>query len=92
MEALVNAGVAVMGHIGLTPQSYTSLGGYRVQGRTADEARKLLVDAKALEAAGCFAIVLEMVPAPVAALLTQQLTIPTIGIGAGAGTSGQVQS
>ena len=89
--ALVDAGVAVCGHIGLTPQSYAALGGYRVQGRTADGAAELLAHARALEAAGCFALVLEMVPAPVAAAITAELTIPTFGIGAGAATSGQVQ-
>lgn len=91
VHALVDAGVAVMGHIGLTPQSYAALGGYRVQGRTAAEASALLSDARQLEEAGCFAIVLEMVPAPVAALITQHLSVPTIGIGAGAATSGQIQ-
>ena len=91
IKALVDAGVAVMGHIGLTPQSYVSLGGYRVQGRTADEAMTMLRDAKALQDAGCFGIVIEMVPTKVAALLTEQLAIPTVGIGAGGETSGQVQ-
>ena len=91
VRALVDAGVAVCGHIGLTPQSYAQLGGYRVQGRTADAACRLIAEARALEAAGCFAIVLEMVPTPVAAEVTAQLSIPTIGIGAGIGTSGQVQ-
>jgi len=91
VTALVDAGVAVCGHIGLTPQSYAALGGYRVQGRTAAEATKMLEEARALEAAGCFALVLEMVPAPVAAEITRQLSIPVIGIGAGVGTSGQVQ-
>lgn len=91
VRALVDAGVAVMGHIGLTPQSHSALGGYRVQGRNAEEASRLLEDALFLQAAGCFAIVLEMVPAPVAALITAQLGVPTIGIGAGGGTSGQVQ-
>ena len=91
VEALIDAGVAVCGHIGLTPQSYSALGGYRVQGRTAEHAYKLVEEAKALEAAGCFAVVLEMVPAPVAAAITKELSIPTIGIGAGVHTSGQVQ-
>ena len=91
LRALIDAGVAVCGHIGLTPQSYSQLGGYRVQGRTAEQACELLREARALEAAGCFAVVLEMVPTPVAAEITSQLSIPTIGIGAGDGTSGQVQ-
>jgi 3-methyl-2-oxobutanoate hydroxymethyltransferase len=79
-----------MGHIGLTPQSETILGGFKTQGRTAATARKLLADALALEAAGCFAIVLEAVPAPVAARITESVTVPTIGIGAGADCDGQV--
>jgi len=91
VTALVDAGVAVCGHLGLTPQSYAALGGYRVQGRTAEAATAMLAEARALERAGCFALVLEMVPAPVAAAITAHLTIPVIGIGAGAGTSGQVQ-
>lgn len=88
--ALVGAGVPVMGHIGLTPQSATLLGGYRAQGRTARKAQQLLDDALALEAAGCFAIVLECVPTPVAERITGALAIPTIGIGAGAACDGQV--
>jgi 3-methyl-2-oxobutanoate hydroxymethyltransferase len=88
--ALVGAGIPVMGHVGLTPQSATMLGGYRAQGRTATAARRILDDAVALEAAGCFAIVLEAVPAAVATHVTRALTVPTIGIGSGAGTSGQV--
>jgi 3-methyl-2-oxobutanoate hydroxymethyltransferase len=88
--ALVGAGIPVMGHIGLTPQSATMLGGFRAQGRTAEKARALLQDARALEAAGCFAIVLEAVPAQVAARITQSLTVPTIGIGSGRGCDGQV--
>ena len=91
VKALVDAGVAVCGHIGLTPQSYSALGGYRVQGRTADQAVEMLEEAQALQEAGCFAIVLEMVPTPVAAEITRQLSIPTFGIGAGGETSGQVQ-
>jgi len=79
-----------MGHIGLTPQSHSALGGYRIQGRTAQEARTLLDDALALQEAGCFAVVLEMVPGPVSAEITARLDVPTIGIGAGVGTSGQV--
>jgi 3-methyl-2-oxobutanoate hydroxymethyltransferase len=88
--ALVGAGIPVMGHIGLTPQSATMLGGFRAQGRTAEKARSLLQDARALEAAGCFAVVLEAVPAEVAARISQALTIPTIGIGSGRGCDGQV--
>jgi 3-methyl-2-oxobutanoate hydroxymethyltransferase len=90
VRALVGAGVPVMGHIGLTPQSATMLGGFKAQGRSAEKARALLADARALEAAGCFALVLEAVPAPVAARITSELVIPTIGIGAGAGCDGQV--
>jgi 3-methyl-2-oxobutanoate hydroxymethyltransferase len=88
--ALVGAGIPVMGHVGLTPQSATMLGGFRAQGRTAEKARALLQDARALEAAGCFAIVLEAVPAQVAARITKSLTVPTIGIGSGRGCDGQV--
>ncbi len=90
IEAIVRAGMPVMGHIGLTPQSQSKLGGYRVQGKTAVSAQNLLQDALALEAAGCFSIVLEAVPEPVAAVISQKLAIPTIGIGAGAGCDGQV--
>jgi len=91
VHALVDAGVAVMGHLGLTPQSHAQLGGYRVQAKTALEAHELLEEALALQAAGCFMIVLECVPAAVAAEITSRLSVPTIGIGAGGGTSGQVQ-
>jgi 3-methyl-2-oxobutanoate hydroxymethyltransferase len=90
VRALVSAGIGVMGHIGLTPQTATSLGGHKAQGRQADAARRLFLDAIALERAGCFAIVLEAVPAPVAAVITGRLSIPTIGIGSGPGTDGQV--
>ena len=90
VEAIVGAGIPVMGHIGLTPQSATMLGGFRAQGRTAARAVRLVTDALALEAAGCFSIVLEAVPAPVAARISERLSIPTIGIGAGAGCDGQV--
>ena len=90
VRAIVGAGIPVMGHIGLTPQSATMLGGFKAQGRTAAKARQLLADAQALEAAGCFSLVLEAVPAPVAAHITETLTIPTIGIGAGADCDGQV--
>jgi 3-methyl-2-oxobutanoate hydroxymethyltransferase len=88
--AIVAAGVPVMGHVGLTPQTETMLGGFKTQGRTAAKARRLLADALALEAAGCFSIVLEAVPTPVAARITEALTVPTIGIGAGAECNGQV--
>jgi len=90
VQAVVSAGIGVMGHVGLTPQSETILGGFKTQGRTASKARQLLADALALEAAGCFAIVLEAVPVPVAARITESLTVPTIGIGAGADCDGQV--
>ena len=90
IEALINAEIPVMGHIGLTPQSIHSMGGFRVQARTAEEAQDLLSSAKALEHAGCFAVVIEGVPAPVAEMVTDELDIPTIGIGAGIGCDGQV--
>jgi 3-methyl-2-oxobutanoate hydroxymethyltransferase len=90
-RAIVSAGMPVMGHLGLTPQTTTALGGgFRAQARTAAAARKLLGDALALEAAGCFALVLEAVPTEVAAAVTDRLQIPTIGIGAGPATDGQV--
>ena len=89
-RAIVGAGIPVMGHVGLTPQSATMLGGFKAQGRTAEKARRLVEDALALEAAGCFAIVLEAVPAPVAEHVTRLLEVPTIGIGAGSATDGQV--
>ncbi len=88
--ALVGAGVPVMGHIGLTPQTATMLGGFKAQGRTATKAARLVEDALALQDAGCFALVLEAVPEPVAAAITEALEIPTIGIGAGARCDGQV--
>ena len=90
IRALVDAGIPVMGHIGLTPQRVAELGGFKVQGKTADAARRLLDDALALERAGCFSVVLECVPAPVAARVTAALSIPTIGIGAGPDCDGQV--
>jgi 3-methyl-2-oxobutanoate hydroxymethyltransferase len=90
VAAIVAAGIPVMGHVGLTPQTETMLGGFKTQGRTAAKARRLLSDALALEAAGCFAIVLEAVPTPVAARITEALTVPTIGIGAGPDCDGQV--
>lgn len=90
VEFLTRRGIPVCGHIGLTPQSVHQLGGYRVQGRDEAAAEQLIRDAKALEAAGATLIVLEAIPAPLAAEVTRQLHIPTIGIGAGAETSGQV--
>ena len=90
VHALVGAGVPVMAHIGLTPQSATMLGGFKAQGRTAAKATRLLEDALALESAGAFSLVLEAVPAPVAAEISKALTIPTIGIGAGVDCDGQV--
>jgi len=90
IRAILNAGIPVMGHLGLTPQTATRLGGYRVQGKTAATAKEMLADAKALEEAGCFAIVLEAVPFEVAKVISQKIKIPTIGIGAGAGCDGQV--
>jgi 3-methyl-2-oxobutanoate hydroxymethyltransferase len=89
-RAIADAGIPVMGHIGLTPQTATVLGGFKAQGRTADRAQRLLEEAQALEAAGCFSIVLEAVPDAVARAVTRALTVPTIGIGAGGGTDGQV--
>jgi 3-methyl-2-oxobutanoate hydroxymethyltransferase len=91
VSAVVNCGIPVMGHIGLTPQSIHQLGGYKVQGKTEETATRLLEDAKALEQAGAFAVVLETVPTPLATLVTQRINIPTIGIGAGNGCDGQVQ-
>jgi 3-methyl-2-oxobutanoate hydroxymethyltransferase len=90
IRAIVRAGVPVMGHIGLTPQTVSKLGGYRVQGKSAEAAHDLLADAYAVQAAGCFAVVLEAIPTPVAAAITERLDIPTIGIGAGGAVSGQV--
>lgn len=87
---LVEAGIPVMGHLGLTPQSINQLGGFRVQGRDSAVAAQLLADAEALEAAGCFAVVLELIPGELAETVSQALTIPTIGIGAGVGCDGQV--
>jgi len=90
VRAIVGAGIPVMGHLGLTPQSATMLGGMKAQGRTAANARRMLADARELEAAGCFSLVLEAVPARVATRITEALRIPTIGIGAGPGCDGQV--
>lgn len=90
IRAIVSAGIPVMGHLGLTPQSVHQLGGFRPQGREASAARRLLDDALLLQEAGCFSLVLESVPARLASLISQRLEIPTIGIGAGAGCDGQV--
>src|SRR5881628_48981 len=90
VRALVDVGIPVMGHVGLTPQSVHALGGYRVQGRDQETAERLKADAQALEDAGAFAIVLELIPAPLASQITKALTIPSIGIGAGPACDGQV--
>jgi 3-methyl-2-oxobutanoate hydroxymethyltransferase len=90
VRAIVSAGIPVMGHLGLTPQSVNQLGGFRPQGKTASAAKRLIEDALLLEEAGCFSIVLESVPAKLAELISQKLSIPTIGIGAGVGCDGQV--
>jgi 3-methyl-2-oxobutanoate hydroxymethyltransferase len=90
VQAIVGAGIPVMGHVGLTPQSATMLGGFKAQARTAAKALQLVADARALEAAGCFAVVLEAVPPAVAARVTGALHVPTIGIGAGPDCDGQV--
>jgi 3-methyl-2-oxobutanoate hydroxymethyltransferase len=89
-KAIVDAGIPVMGHVGLTPQTATVLGGFKAQGRTADRAEQLIEDALGLQEAGCFAIVLEAVPPPVARATTRARAVPTIGIGAGGDTDGQV--
>jgi 3-methyl-2-oxobutanoate hydroxymethyltransferase len=89
-HAIVSAGVPVMGHVGLTPQTATVLGGFKAQGRTAERARQLVEEALTLEAAGCFSVVLEAVPAQVARAATRALSVPTIGIGAGGACDGQV--
>ena len=91
VRRVVECGIPVMGHIGLTPQSIHQFGGFKVQGKTPEAAIRLLEDAKALEEAGAFSIVLETVPAPLARLITQKVSVPTIGIGAGIGCDGQVQ-
>lgn len=90
IERLVSMGIPVCGHLGFTPQSIHALGGNRVQGRSAEEAHRLIQDAIAVEQAGCFAVVLEMVPAAVASIISSELKVPTIGIGAGAGCDGQI--
>jgi len=91
VRRIVDSGIPVMGHIGLTPQSVHKFGGYRVHGKTREEAERLVADALALEEAGAFAIVLELIPASLAGVITQRLTVPTIGIGAGPRCDGQVQ-
>jgi 3-methyl-2-oxobutanoate hydroxymethyltransferase len=91
VRRIVDCGIPVMGHIGLTPQSINQLGGHRIQGKTPEAAKRLLDDAIALDEAGAFAVVLETVPAPLAALITRKISVPTIGIGAGIGCDGQVQ-
>ncbi len=91
MEAIVGSGIPVMGHIGLTPQAVNQLGGFRVQGRSKEEARALIADALAVQEAGAFAVVLELVPAELAGAITERLSIPTIGIGSGPLTSGEIQ-
>ena len=90
VAAMTSIGIPVMGHLGMTPQSVHRFGGYKVQGKESDHALALLNDAKALEAAGAFAIVLEAIPAELAKTITEQVTIPTIGIGAGPHCDGQV--
>ncbi|CAA9497216.1 MAG: 3-methyl-2-oxobutanoate hydroxymethyltransferase [uncultured Solirubrobacteraceae bacterium] len=89
-RAMVDAGIPVMGHVGLTPQTATSLGGFRAQGKTAEAARRLLDDALAIQAAGCFSIVFEAMPAAVAETIMERMEVPVIGIGAGPSTDGQV--
>ena len=91
VKRIVECGIPVMGHIGLTPQSIHQLGGFKLQGKTPEAAARLLEDAKALEQAGAFSIVLETIPAPLAKLISQKIAIPTIGIGAGIDCDGQVQ-
>lgn len=90
IEAILDAEVPVMGHIGLTPQSVNAMGGFKLQGKSAEDARRLIDEAAALERIGCFSLVLEGVPAELAAIITEQITIPTIGIGAGPSCDGQV--
>jgi 3-methyl-2-oxobutanoate hydroxymethyltransferase len=91
VQKIVACGIPVMGHIGLTPQSINQLGGHKIQGKTPEAAARLLADARALAEAGAFSVVLETVPAPLAALITKKISIPTIGIGAGINCDGQVQ-
>jgi 3-methyl-2-oxobutanoate hydroxymethyltransferase len=91
VRRIVDAGIPVMGHVGLTPQSVHGMGGYRVQGKDKEDAARLVEDAQALEEAGAYAVVLEVIPAPLARFITRRLSIPTIGIGAGPNCDGQVQ-
>ncbi len=91
IRRIVDCDIPVMAHIGVTPQSVNAFGGYRVRGRSVEQARQIVRDALAVEAAGAYAVVLELVPAPLARFITDRLTIPTIGIGAGPGCDGQVQ-
>jgi len=90
IEAILDAEIPVMGHIGLTPQSVNALGGFKLQGKNADDAQRLIDEAVAIESAGCFSLVLECVPTELAQMITEQITIPTIGIGAGPSCDGQV--
>ena len=90
VEALARAGVPVLGHVGLTPQTASALGGYKLQGKDEENARRIMEGAQALERAGCWGVVLELVPSPLARLVTERIAIPTIGIGAGAHCDGQV--
>src|SRR3989440_2403247 len=90
VEALARAGVPVLGHVGLTPQTASALGGYKLQGKDEENARRIMEGAQALERAGCWGVVLELVPSPLARLITERIAIPTIGIGAGAHCDGQV--
>jgi 3-methyl-2-oxobutanoate hydroxymethyltransferase len=89
-RAIINAGIPVMGHVGLTPQTATALGGYRSQGRTAERALEVLHDASALQEAGCFSIVFEAIPSPLTEVIMPRMRVPIIGIGAGPATDGQV--
>jgi 3-methyl-2-oxobutanoate hydroxymethyltransferase len=90
VKAIVRGGIPVMGHIGLTPQTISMLGGFKVQGKDAQAAQKIIDDALALQDAGAFSVLLEAVPAPIAKMVTERLTVPTIGIGAGVHCDGQV--
>jgi 3-methyl-2-oxobutanoate hydroxymethyltransferase len=90
VETIVNAGIPVMAHIGLTPQRFALLGGYRVQGRTSDSAKRIFEDAKALEKAGAFAVLMELITTETAKIIGEELTVPTIGIGSGMHCDGQV--
>eukprot|EP01024_Parvocaulis_polyphysoides_P074049 TRINITY_DN9551_c0_g1_i1.p3 TRINITY_DN9551_c0_g1~~TRINITY_DN9551_c0_g1_i1.p3 ORF type:complete len:218 (+),score=36.67 TRINITY_DN9551_c0_g1_i1:74-655(+) len=90
VKAIIDTGIAVMGHVGLTPQRVSVIGGFRPQAQIADEALKVIDEAKALQEAGCFAVLLECIPAPIAMIITRMLDVPTIGIGAGPHCSGQV--